>query len=1087
MTLKLIDNKGENTLEKLLIDTITKDSKISIQTAAFSIFAFHALEKQIQKSQELRVILTQSFFEKEETGFLKRYEIAQTESSISGNKYEIKLRNQMNSAFIARETAKLIVDKVKVHELESGNYALDQLLIENSKEIEGNLVIPGLFKFTSDGLGITESNNVSTMTGIIGEANHLAGLKKDFDNIWNDPQKSKDVTEKVLDKVRTIYQENTPEWIYFVSLYHIFHDKLNELDEEEIVPAGSGFKDSVIWEKLFPFQKDGAMGLIRKLEKYNGAILADSVGLGKTFSALAVIKYYELQRKRVLVLAPKRLRDNWTLYAMPDARNILKDDFFNYTVLNHTDLSRYKGYSDGIKLDTFLWSDFDLVVIDESHNFRNNDTSVNRETKTRYQRLMEDIIQAGRKTKVLMLSATPINNRMNDLKNQIGFMTEGKSDALANYGIEDIDLTLRSAQRAFNEWMELEDYQRTTQTFLDKVNPDYFKLLDMLTIARSRKHIEKYYDIDAIGEFPERLKPMTIKSDIDTLGIFPELKNVYDTVGILNMAMYQPLQYVLMTKRKHYEELYDTTVKGGQSSFKQVDRELALAKLIRANLFKRLESSVHSFGLTLDRMVKGIESILDTIQKHNSGGIPVQSITDIDDEELEDVLNEYAVGKKTKILMGDMDLLKWSQALNEDLQILKDLRERTLLITPEKDAKLIDLENIIKGKLENPINEGNKKIIIFTAFADTANYLYDNLASRIKQITGLNSALITGGSTPNKSTMKNVSLSDMSDILTNFSPISKGRNQINPNIKEEIDILIATDTISEGQNLQDADYLINYDIHWNPVRVIQRFGRIDRIGSRNKQIQLVNFWPNVDLDTYLNLEQRVKGRMVMLNTAATGEDDLLNIKSNKEMNDLKYRRKQLEQLQTEVIDLEEVNGAISITDMTFNDFISDLQNALKDSEKALNEAPLGMFAITDTDGFKDAEPGVILVLKQRVKDLGVENSILPYIIIYMRMDGTVKVNYTYAKQVLDFFKKLTLGKNKANQELLDEFYDETSRGSDMTQYSRILSQALDSIRGKQEEVGISSLFTPGGTNVQIELLDDLEDIELISFLIVRDR
>ena len=423
MTLKLIDNKGDNTLEKLLINTITKDSKISIQTAAFSIFAFHALEKQIQKSQELRVILTQSFFEKEETGFLKRYEIAQTESSISGNKYEIKLRNQMNSAFIARETAKLIVDKVKVHELETGNYALDQLLIENSKEIEGNLVIPGLFKFTSDGLGITESNNVSTMTGTIGEANHLAGLEKDFDNIWNDPQKSKDVTEKVLDKVRTIYQENTPEWIYFVSLYHIFHDKLNELDEEEIVPAGSGFKDSVIWNKLFPFQKDGVMGLIRKLEKYNGAILADSVGLGKTFSALAVIKYYELQRKRVLVLAPKRLRDNWTLYAMPDARNILKDDFFNYTVLNHTDLSRYTGYSDGIKLDTFLWSDFDLVVIDESHNFRNNDTSVNRETKTRYQRLMEDIIQAGRKTKVLMLSATPINNRMNDLKNQIGFMT----------------------------------------------------------------------------------------------------------------------------------------------------------------------------------------------------------------------------------------------------------------------------------------------------------------------------------------------------------------------------------------------------------------------------------------------------------------------------------------------------------------------------------------------------------------------------------------------------------------------------------------------------------------------------------------
>lgn len=1085
MELKLIDNKGYNTLENLIGEKVTKHSKISIQTAAFSIFAFHALQKEIKRSKELRLVLTKSFFEKEETSFLKRYEIAQSEEDISGNKYEIKLRNKMNTAFIARETAGLIEEKVKVHQLAPNQSALDELLVENNDD-EGSLVVPAMFKFTSDGLGITESNNVSSMTAINGaEPNYFAGIKADFDNVWNDLKKSKEVTDKVLEKVRKIYQENPPEWIYFVSLYHIFHNKLSELDEQDIAPKGSGFKDSVIWNKLYQFQKDGVMGLIRKLEKYNGAILADSVGLGKTFSALAVIKYFELQRKRVLVLAPKRLRDNWTLYTRPDIRNVLVDDYFNYTVLNHTDLSRYKGDSDGIKLDTFFWSDFDLVVIDESHNFRNNDTSVNRETKTRYQRLMEDIIQKGRKTKVLMLSATPINNRMNDLKNQIGFITEDKTDVLAKYGVEDIDTTLRLAQQAFNQWVELDESERNTQSFLDKVNPDYFKLLDMLTIARSRKHIEKYYDTASLGDFPERLTPITKKSDIDASGEFPDLQYVYDSIGYLNMAMYQPLQYVLPVKRKYYEELYDTKVKEGKSSFRQSDREQALAKLIRANLFKRLESSVYSFGLTIDRMVAGIESILEHIKIQQDGQVEMPSITDFDDEDLESTFDEQAVGTKTKILIGDMDLLKWAQALNEDLESLKELQAATHRITPEKDAKLMDLEKVLKNKYEHPINCNNKKVIIFTAFADTANYLYENLADKVKRVYGLNSALVTGGSTPNKSTMKGIAVNDMSDILTNFSPISKGRDQINPNSTEEIDLLIATDTISEGQNLQDADYLINYDIHWNPVRVIQRFGRIDRIGSRNKKIQLVNFWPNVDLDTYLNLEQRVKGRMVILNTAATGEDDLLNIKSNKEMNDLKYRKKQLEQLQTQVIDLEDVNGAISITDMTFNDFKADLQNALKDHEKLLNEAPLGMYGITDTSNFPEAEPGVILTLKQQTNDLGQENSILPYIVVYMRMDGTIKSNYMYAKQVLDFFKKLTVDKKTVKQPLVDEFYEETNGGKDMSVYSEILSKAIEAIRGKQDEVGIGSLFSPGGTSVQTELLDDLDDIELISFLIIR--
>lgn len=1085
MDLKLIDNKGNNTLENLIHKKVTQHSQISIQTASFSIYAFHALQKEIKRSKKLRLILTKSFFEKEETGFLKRYEIAQSREKISGNKYEIKLRNKMNTAFIARETSKLIKEKVKVRQLDQDQNALNELLIENGDNSFGNLVVPAMFKFTSDGLGITESNNVSSMTAIDNaDPNYFNGVKSNFDNLWNDSRKTKEVTKKVLEKVRTIYQENSPEWIYLVSLYHIFHDKLNEMDENEVVSRDTGFKDSVIWNKLYQFQKDGVLGLIRKLQKYNGAILADSVGLGKTYSALAVIKYFELQRKRVLVLAPKRLHDNWALYTRPDVRNVLLKDNFNYTVLNHTDLSRYKGESNGIKLDTFLWSDFDLVVIDESHNFRNNDTSVNRQTKTRYQRLMEDIIQSGRKTKVLMLSATPINNRMSDLKNQIGFITESKADALSKYGIENIDNTLRLAQRAFNQWMELDEKERTTQRFLEMVNPDYFKLLDMLTIARSRKHIEKYYGT-SLSNFPKRLKPITVKPDIDTSGKFPNLKDVYDSIGSLNLAMYQPMQYVLLNKIKHYEELYDTKVKGGKSSFRQTDREKALSSLIRANLFKRLESSINSFGLTLERMINEIEKSLSEIKEQKSKNIKLPSITDFDDEDLESTFEENAVGTKTKILIGDMDLIKWSQALIEDLATLKKLKADTEMVSPEKDAKLIELEKILRNKYENPINDDNKKVIIFTAFSDTANYLYNNLVDVVKEKYGLNTALVTGGSTQNKTNMKNVALNDSSDILINFSPISKGRDHIEPEAREEIDLLIATDAISEGQNLQDADYVINYDIHWNPVRVIQRFGRIDRIGSKNKRIQLVNFWPNVDLDTYLNLEQRVKGRMVMLNTAATGEDDLLNSPSNKEMNDLKYRKKQLEQLQKQVIDLEDVNGAISITDMTFNDFKVDLQNALKDHEKLLNEAPLGMYAVSSIKDCPEAEPGIILTLKNHNGDIDNKNGISPYIVIYMRMDGTVKINYTHAKEVLELYKKLTLGKTEVNQDLVNEFYVETNDGENMSTYSEILSKAIEVIRNKHDEIGLNSLFSPGGTSIQTNLVENLDDIELISFLIIK--
>lgn len=1082
MEVKAISNNGDDTLKNFLSTKINKNSKIDITAANFSIYAFNSLLNQLKNSDNLRVLLTDSFFRQNETEFLKRYKIAQNNNNkMFGNKYEIKLRNKMNTSFIAKELENLIEDKISFHELSNDKDASGTLMVYSGEN--DNVVVPTFSSMTSDVLGVTESDSYTYHTAILDDDNYIKKMKINFDDLWNDKDKSIEVTNKVIEKIKTIYQENSPEWIYFVSLYHIFHDKLNELDEDSIAPKNSDFKNSVIWNTLYDFQKDGVMGLIRKLEKYNGAILADSVGLGKTFSALAVIKYFELKRKRVLVLAPKRLRENWTIYTNPDVRNILRDDYFNYTVLNHTDLSRNSGKSGEINLDSFSWSDFDLVVIDESHNFRNNNGSSNG-NKSRYQRLMDDVIKSGRETKILMLSATPINNRMNDLKNQISLMTEENTKAFSEYGINDIDNELKKAQTVFNSWMKLDPEEKTTQSFLDNINPGYFKILDMLTIARSRKHIEKYYDTKTIGSFPERLKPITIKSDIDHSGQFPDLHDVYKEIGNLNMAIYQPLQYVIPEKQYLYEELYDTNIDDGKSSFKQVDREMALANLIRANLFKRLESSIYSFRLTIERMINSIEESLKMISESRNKNIKLQSISEFDDENIDDSFSDQLVGNKTQIFIGDMDLNKWSASLNFDLNILKELRDSTKLVDVNNDAKLSDLKEILKRKFEHPINDNNKKVIIFTAFADTAKYLYDNLSMEALKDYHINSALVTGGSGNNKSTLYGVNTNDVNDILTNFSPLSKGRAGTNSNISEEIDLLIATDTISEGQNLQDADYLINYDIHWNPVRVIQRFGRIDRIGSKNRKIQLVNFWPNVDLDTYLNLEQRVKGRMVMLNVSATGEDDILNPNFNKEMNDLKFRKNQLQQLQKDVVDLEEVSGAISITDLTFNDFKSDLQNALNKYESSLNSAPLGMYAVVNSNEFENISSGVILVLKENVNQIN-DGSLLPYIVIFIDMDGKVRIKHTQPQKVLSLFKKLSLGNEKVNDDAVRLFYDETDGGRDMSRYSSLLSKAVEAIKGIDDESDIESIFHPGGTNIRKNIIQENNDVELISFLIIK--
>ncbi|MCT8392979.1 helicase [Weissella confusa] len=1068
---RMISNTGDNTVLNAVKEMVDKTSVVDIATAGMSIYALDALKSELKRSKKVNLMLTQPLKAPKLSDKTRQYEFNQ-DDGINGNEFEIALKNKMTTTSIARDLAQVIKEKLAIREVPQGSMQ-NLALIKNDND---GLYIPN-FDLHADKLGMVKSNMVFPFSAMEMTIDEIEPMMDMFMQLWDN--NSHDVTQSVLERLERLYEENTPEWLYFVTLYNIFHDQIDEITGESVIREGVDFKETKIWSLLYQFQKDGASGLIEKLEKYNGAILADSVGLGKTFSALAVIKYYEMRNDRVLVLAPKRLRENWTLYTQNDDRNPLVDDRFNYTVLNHTDLSRTSGMSGDVDLEHVNWGNYDLVVIDESHNFRN----ANDEGMSRYGRLMNKIIKSGVRTKVLLLSATPVNNRLTDIKNQIAFITEGRDDHLSQWGIESINTTLRLAQQSFNQWDKLPDEQRNTQTFQDLVNPDYFKLLDLLTIARSRKHIEKYYSTKNIGEFPHRLKPINMKPQLDKLSEFMPIEEVADLINGMMFAPYRPLSYILPNKRKQYNEMYSSDSDGDFAGrLTQEGRETAIANLIRVNYLKRLESSVYAFRLTLERTRANMKAMLERIVDAEKNPDNQRSISDFDqsenlfdDEEIDDLV----IGNNTrKFFLGDIDLIAFKQAIEADVAVVTRILDSATQVSVERDNKLDELKELISTKIQHPLNGDNKKVIVFTAFADTARYLYDNLNEGLLERYGVKSALITGQDNQSNA---NISKKDMTSILLNFSPKSKGRTTGG----DDIDILFATDTISEGQNLQDADYLVNYDIHWNPVRVIQRFGRIDRIGSTNKQIQLVNFWPNVELDDYINLESRVRNKMVLLNASATGEEDVLNDSGDK-MNDLKYRQAQLESLQNEVLDMEDVNGAISITDLTYNDFKSDLKAALETYGDKLSDAPKGMYALTKSSLLDDAQPGVIFALRQTIDGIGRENSILPYILIYICNDGTAKYQYTQSKQILDAYKRLASGQNEVFNELLPSFNDETNEGIDMSFYTDLLTRAIDEIKGRRAEVGVASLFSDDISVMQTELFDELDDVELISFLIIRE-
>ena len=1072
------DNINTKVVDDLRV-SIKKGSKLSIASACFSIYAFQELKEQLQGVDELRFIFTApSFTQEKESKQRREFYIPRIdrERSLYGSPFEVKLRNQLTQKAIAIECAEWIRAKVRFKSNTTPGFMMGFINV-NGEEQSTYTPVNG---FTTTDLGCEKGNNICNFVNKVDGENAKQYLSA-FNELWNNEHQFADVTDQIIENISNIYRENSPEFIYFVTLYNIFNEFLEDISEDVLPNESTGFKESQIWNKLYDFQKDAALAIINKLEKYNGCILADSVGLGKTFTALSVIKYYENRNKSVLVLCPKKLNDNWITYRSNYVNNPIAKDRLRYDILFHSDLSRSGGYSNGLDLSHINWGNYDLVVIDESHNFRNggkmsggDDDGDPREN--RYLKLMNKVIKAGVKTKVLMLSATPVNNRFNDLKNQLQLAYEGnvkQMDDLLDTS-SSLDDIFRQAQKAYNTWSKLPAEQRSTDRLLGMLSFDFFEVLDSVTIARSRKHIEAYYDTSAVGKFPTRLAPISRRPPLTDLSGAINYNEIFGQLQKLNLAIYTPSAFILPSKMAKYKLDIE-----GKSGLSLEGREMGIRRLMCILMLKRLESSVNSFRLTLERVEKLISETIKHIDNHDSE-ITVEEAQNYDFD-IEDSENEAFIGtKKNRILLEDMDYMSWREYLQRDYEELELTRLMLADITPEHDSKLQQLIEDLRTKFNNPINGQNKKVIIFTAFSDTAVYLYENLADKIQKKYGMDSALVTGD-VEARSNAKGIGKLDFNKVLTLFSPISKEKDVIYPDIKEEIEVLIATDCISEGQNLQDCDYLINYDIHWNPVRIIQRFGRIDRIGSKNEFIQLVNYWPDMTLDEYIDLKGRVEARMKVSVMTSTGDDNPI---SPEEKGDLEYRKAQLKKLQEEVVDIEEMNSGVSIMDLGLNEFRLDLLEYMK-THNDVEHTPFGLHAVVESNEY--SEPGVIFVLKNRDNGVNIDkkNRLHPFYMVYLRQDGSVSVNHLQPKELLDRFRSLCKGKSQPQAALCKEFNKETKNGFKMGEYSKLLGDAVNSIINVKDESDLDSFLSGTQGELFTKEITGLDNFELICFLVVR--
>jgi hypothetical protein len=1077
--LRIIDNVSD-LLGDDLRSEITPGSKVRVAASTFSMFAFEALREELEKVSELEFIFTSPSFITEKVTDKLRKERREffipggsAESTIAGSEFEVRLRNRLTQRAIARECADWVRRKVTFRSNSTGK-PMQQFVVVDDRA--AYMPVQG---FTTADLGYESGAAVSNMVHRVDETPMANQYVQLFDQIWNNADQVDDVTEAVAEHIASVYAENSPERIYFLILYNLFSEFLDDISEDVLPNDRTGYQDTKIWQSLYNFQRDAATGIINKLETYNGCILADSVGLGKTFTALAVIKYYELRNKSVLVLAPKKLAENWTNYNANLTTNLFASDRFNYDVLAHTDLSRTGGESLGLRLDRINWGNYDLVVIDESHNFRNADYS--KEKESRYQRLMRQVIREGVKTKVLMLSATPVNNRFNDLKNQLQLAYEGESDTLARQLTlsTSVENVFRDAQRAFNDWSKLDPADRTAARILQMLDFDFFELLDAVTIARSRKHIQAFYSTSDVIAFPKRLPPVSLREPLTDLTDVPAFDEIFDRLQALNLGVYTPLDYVLPSRRAKYVDASRVTGGTARGNLGQQGREKGIQKLMTVNLLKRLESSVEAFRLTLGRLEQITGRMLAQLDMGNEiAGVGTTGL-DLDTDEPDDAqLASLLVGGDVRIALADLDVESWRYDLRSDLEILRVLLTDAMRVVADRDLKLRRLRNVIENKVGQPLNPGNRKVLIFSAFADTAEYLYRELAPVLAR-HGLETALITGGTSGARTTLGKGF--DAQQVMTMFSPRSKQRDMTMPQETREIDVLIGTDVISEGQNLQDCDYLINYDIHWNPVRIIQRFGRVDRIGSTNDIIQLVNFWPDISLDAYINLKERVEGRMVIADIAGTGDDNVLDPGGA----EAAYRREQLRRLQDDVIDLEDVRTGVSITDLGLNDFRMDLLGFIK-QHGDMRRHQTGLHAVIRADEAKGLSPGVIFALRNvnPPDDANRGNRLHPHYLVYLGEDGRVIADHTEAKRLLDLLRAGCRGLDEPVAPVVATFNAETCDGAEMERYSALLTDAIRSMIDVTEERDVDSLFSPGHTTALAQSIVGLDDFELIAFLAI---
>ena len=1153
------DNRADQSYGKVgdyLADNLAPGSDLAIVSAYFSIFAHMHLAKKLGGIRRLRFLFGEPNFVLDPNKPHRVFQLTQD---------SVDLESKLPQNKIAKECYNWLRDKAEIRSMVKPRF-LHGKLYHITQPSQRTKALAGSSNFTARGLGFGNVPNIE-LNLVVDSDREREELLDWFEGLWDDETGLvEDVKDKVLSHLEQLFSENAPQLIYYKTLYHVLQNDLRKLKEMSLLDEDlpTSFTQSAVWQKLYDFQKDGVKGAVQKMEQHGGCILADSVGLGKTFEALAVIKYYELKGKTVLVLCPKKLSENWTIYQAKknSTLNPLQRDRLGYTVLYHTDLGRSHGkaLADSIDLATLNWAAYDVVVVDESHNFRNNAAGRVQDDGTRalsrYGWLTEKIINAGATTKVLLLSATPVNNSLRDLRNQL-YLISGNSDtALAeSTGVANLGNTLTVAQRQFTQWADPKNADRTVRALLEKLDPSFFGLLDQLTIARSRRQIKQFYDMAAIGRFPHREPPVTVSTPLDAKGEFPTYDQVNARILDFKLSLYNPSKFVLPEFEALYQEERVQTVK--TQNFSQAKREDFLIGMMKVGFLKRLESSVESFEESMKRVIGKIDTLLDRISAYEesktktgsfdpttelAGAAPADSSAGHDEQDEAQTDEQQAldaafnVGGKKKFNLAHLRLNDWRTALLADREALADLHQRATHVVPNRDLKLTELKKLIQTKLDKPLNPGNRKVIVFTAYSDTARYLYEQLHNHKweRQPDQLFSALVTGGTGGNQTTFQPGGLrhpTDFNTILMNFSPRSKGRASLTmPQDAGEIDLLIATDCISEGQNLQDCDYLINYDIHWNPVRVIQRFGRIDRLSSVNETVQMVNFWPTNDLDHYLKLKVRVEARMALVDMAATGDDNLLahtpagaDGQEIEELitEELKYRDQQLKRLRDETPDLEDLladSGGVSLQDFSLEDFRLDLLRFLQQNEEMLRALPLGLHAVTAAPNgpnafrrtveyaeMKEGErttirPGVLYCLRHLEKsedelldqsgtqDANHLNRLHPYYLVYIYADGAVRYGYSQPRQVLEVMRLLCQGQEEADMELCNIFNKETDEGQKVDPYFQLLRYGVKATTTQAASANRRQLQAGRGQAIAkptSALPANLTDFELITWLVVK--